>query len=59
MKTTEKFWPAKSDGEVNFGHTWVKTQSEMAISEVPGLIKRRLRIQIEGVANHHTVIVYR
>ena len=28
------------------------------MSEVPGLIKRRLRIQIEGVANSHTVIQY-
>ena len=58
MNTCEKFWAKPSEGEVNFGHTWVKTQSEVRMPEVPGLIKRRLRIQIEGVANYHTVIQY-
>ena len=58
MNTIETFWPKKSEGEVNFGHTWVKTQSEVQITQVPGLVKRRLKIQIEGVSNSHRVIQY-
>ena len=55
MNTCEKFWAKPSEGEVNFGHTWVKTQSEMRMSEVPGLIKRRLFIHVEGVGSSHQV----
>ena len=58
MSTCEKFWSKPSEGEVNLGHTWVTTKSEVQVSEVPGLIKRRLFINVEGVGSSHQVIQY-
>ena len=55
VTTCHKYWPDRIGEEFHFEETSIKKQSEQDITEIPGLIRRRLEILTEGTVSWHVV----
>ena len=53
LNTCEKYWPSALGQQMKCDNAFSKMLSEDEVAEVPGLIKRRLEVLPEGVANWH------
>ena len=53
LRTCEKYWPSRVGEQLECGNAFSKMLSQSQVPEVPGLIKRRLEVLPEGVANWH------
>ena len=54
----EKYWPDPSEGRIKFGDRTVEMISEVAVDNFPGLMKRRLEIQVGKGNSPHRFTQY-